>query len=222
MDTKLDMINLKREIAHQRLRDAIVFGRLKPGEKVVQEMVAEMLQIGRTPLREALRQLETEGYLEVVPNKGAVVRKLSVQEVEECYEVLASLEGYAVKRATRLLDSSAFEEFRAIEKRMMIAAKARDYDKCLEENALFHRYFHEVVQNSLLSKQIENLRGQTYRYRAFAVSISDNVKENLAEHRRILEAVAAGNAEKACKAMQQHVLNAGSRLKAFFLRYPWV
>ena len=222
MDTKLDMINLKREIAYQRLRDAILFGRLKPGEKVVQEMVAEMLHIGRTPLREALRQLETEGYLEVVPNKGAVVKKLSVQEVEECYEVLALLEGYAVKRATRLLDSSAFEEFRAIEKRMMIAAKARDYDKSLEENALFHRYFHEVVQNSLLSKQIENLRRQTYRYRAFAVSVSDNVKENLAEHRRILDAVAGGNAEKACKAMQQHVLNAGSRLKAFFLRHPWV
>lgn len=216
------MADLKREVAYQRLRDAIVFGRLKPGEKVVQEMVAEMLHIGRTPLREALRQLETEGYLEVVPNKGAVVKKLSVQEVEECYEVLALLEGYAVKRATRLLDSSAFEEFRAIEKRMMIAAKARDYDKSLEENALFHRYFHEVVQNSLLSKQIENLRRQTYRYRAFAVSVSDNVKENLAEHRRILDAVAGGNAEKACKAMQQHVLNAGSRLKAFFLRHPWV
>ncbi len=216
------MADLKREVAYRRLRDAIVYGQLKPGEKVVQEMVAEMLHVGRTPLREALRQLETEGYLEVVPNKGAVVRKLTVQEVEECYEVLALLEGYSVERATRLLESSAFEEFRAIEKRMMIAAKAKDYNKCMDENALFHRYFHQVVQNALLSKQIEDLRRQTYRYRAFAVSVSDNVKENIAEHRRIVKAVAAGNAQEAGKAMQQHILNAGSRLKDFFLRHPWV
>ena len=216
------MSNLKREIAYQRLSDAIVLGQLKPGEKVTQEMVAEMLQIGRTPLREALRQLETEGRVEVVPNKGAFVRKLTVQEVEQCYEVLSVLEGYAVKRATRLLDSSAFKEFQAIEKRMMVAAKARDFDKCLEENALFHRCFHQVVQNALLSKQIEDLRRQTYRYRTFVVSISDNVEKFVAEHRNVVKAVATGNAERAGKAMQQHVLNAGSRLKDFLLRYPWV
>ena len=219
--TNPNMGSLKREQAYQCLRDAITFGRLKPGEKVIEETVSEMFGLGRTPLREALRQLEKEGFIDVFPNRGAVVRKISVEDLAQVYAVLAILEGYAVESAVGSMNPSVINELKRIEKELTRAAREKDFKKWLDHNALFHGIFQQVSGNTVLSESILNLRRRTYRYRALALSIPGHVEEYLADHRRILEAASEGKEEKASKAMRRHVQGAGRILVNFLRENPW-
>lgn len=212
---------LKREKAYQRLRDAITFGELKPGEKVGEEATSDKFDLGRTPLREALRQLEMEGYVEVVPHKGAVVRKISAGELQNVYELLAVLEAYAVESATGSLTPPAIKQVEKIDKELIRMARLRDYSRWLEKNGLFHRFFLETSANPLLTTEIDNLRMRTYRFRGLGLSIPGLFEENLADHRKILDAVVQGKAEKAGKAMRRHVQRAGSALVNFLRENPW-
>lgn len=212
---------LKRETAYRRLRDAITFGELKPGEKVGEETTGEKFHLGRTPLREALRQLEMEGYVEVVPHKGAVVRRISAGELEKVYELLAVLEGCAVESATRSLTGSAMKRLVKIERELVSIARLRDHAGWLDKNALFHRFFQEVSENPFLKSEIDNLRSRTYRFRALGLSVSGHFGEFLADHRKILEAVGEGKSEKAGKAMRRHVRRAGRSLVKFVKENPW-
>ena len=216
------MAHLKREQAYQCLRDAITFGQLKPGEKVIEKVLTEMFHLGRTPLREALRQLETEGYIEVFPNRGAVVRKISIKQLEQVYDLLAVLEGYAVEASVMSIDPSGVKKLRGIEKELVTAARAENYAKWLDKNALFHSYFQEALGNKLLSDHINNLRRTTYRYRALSISIPGHMEEYLADHRKVLDAVVEGKAEKAGKAMRAHVERAKNILVKFLNENPWV
>ncbi len=88
------MTKSKREHAYHQIRNAITYGELKPGERLIENKLCEIFKLGRTPLREALSQLQIEGYLDFVPNKGLTVSRMSIQNVKEIYDVIAVLEGY--------------------------------------------------------------------------------------------------------------------------------
>src|SRR5512136_2381908 len=107
-----------REKILETIRDAIMSGGLKPGEKVAEPELAERFGISRTPIREAFRQLESEGYLHVVPRKGAVVATFSQRDVEEFYAIKSILEGYAARRACEKLTPREIEKLQAINDRL--------------------------------------------------------------------------------------------------------
>jgi DNA-binding GntR family transcriptional regulator len=216
------MSSLKRERAYQCLRDAITFGTFKPGERVIEKTVCEMFILGRTPLREALRQLELEGYVEVLPNRGAVVRKVSAEDLEQVYDVLAVLEGHAVESAAGSMDRSVIKELKGIEEELIGAAREKDFKKWLDHNVRFHQVFQRVSGNTVLSAGIGDLRKRTYRYRALALSIHGHVEEYLSDHRKILEAAMEGKAVRAGQAMRRHVQRAGMVLVNFLRENPWV
>jgi DNA-binding GntR family transcriptional regulator len=216
------MKSLKREQAYKQIRDAISFGELKPGEKVGEEATSDKFHLGRTPLREALRQLESEGYVEVVPYKGAVVRKISPRELEQVYELLGVIEGYAVEKATASMTHTAIKQLEKIQAEMVRAAKNADYTLWLDKNALFHQHFQKASVNELLSAEIDNLRRRAYRYRVLAVSIHGHVEEYLDHHLKILEAVIEKEAEQAAHAMRSHLLAAGRNLIKFVKDNPWL
>jgi len=222
MKIKQKMSSLKREQAYQCVRDAITFGKLKPGEKMLEKSVGETYHLGRTPLREALRQLEMEGFIDALPNRGAFVRKISVEDVECVYGVLAVLEGYAVENAMASANPSLIKELKELEKRLIQDAKRKDFRKWLDDNARFHELFQGVTGNTVLSENVSNLRRRTYRYRALLLSISGHIEEYLADHRKIVDAVTEGKAEKAGKAMRRHVQRAGVILGDFLRDNPWV
>jgi len=216
------MGNLKREQAYQCLRDAITFGKFKPGERVVEKDISEMFHLGRTPLREALRQLQMEGFIDVLPNRGAFVRKVSAEDLEQVYDVLAVLEGHAVESSVASMDPAAIRELKGIEKAMASAAKEREFKEWLDHNSRFHAIFQQVTGNAVLSGSIGNLRRQTYRYRGLALSIPGHIDEYLSDHKKILEAAEQGKAERAGKAMRRHVQRAGAVLISFLRDNPWV
>lgn len=222
MKIKQKTSSLKREQAYQCVRDAITFGKLKPGEKVLEKSAGETFHLGRTPLREALRQLEMEGFIDALPNKGAFVRKISVEDLKSVYDVLSVLEGYAVETATASASPSLIKELKGVERKLIGDAKRKDLKKWLDDNAQFHELFQRVTGNNVLSENVSNLRRRTYRYRALLLSISGHIEGYLSDHRKIVEAVTEGKAEKAGKAMRRHVQRAGATLGDFLRENPWV
>ena len=96
----------QRDIAYQQIRDAITFGDLKPGERPIAEKICQEFGVGRTPLREALRQLQMENYVDLTPGRGASISKISIKDVEEIYDLVGLLEGFAAEIAAEKISAS--------------------------------------------------------------------------------------------------------------------
>ena len=179
-------MELKRERAYEKIRDAITYGELKPGERVVEQAISEKFDLGRTPIRKALRRLQAEGYVEVSPNKGAVIRKVSINELENTFDILAVLESYAVELATVSITEKREKKLRNITKYFKEAIKANNYRKWFQYNAQFHEYLWERSGNPILSAEINQLRSRTYRSRAMIPTLIGNADKYIKEHENIL------------------------------------
>jgi DNA-binding GntR family transcriptional regulator len=216
------MERLKREQAYQKLRDAITFGDLKPGERLVESGICEKFELSRTPLREALRQLQTEGYIDVSPNKGAVIRKITVEELEAVYDVLAQLEGYAVEMATGALTPNDIKTLKGLLSQLNKASKSKDFDQWFALNASFHGYFQNFSGNPILKEEIGRLRNRIYRYRSLAFTLAVSIIGVLSDHEKIYQAVADRKPAKAREAMQKHILNTKEILAEFLRENSWI
>src|SRR5512146_1701899 len=130
-----------RERILETIRDAIISGALKPGEKVAEPELAERFGISRTPIREAFRQLESEGYLTVIPRKGAVVVSFSERDVDEFYAIKSILEGYAARRACEKLTPREIEKLQAINDKLRQLAAEGDVKHFFKVHNSFHELF---------------------------------------------------------------------------------
>ncbi len=209
------MTTSKTEEAYERLRSAITYGELKPGEPLVADKICRMLHVGRTPLREALRQLRMEGYVDIVPNKGAVVTSYSQEDVSAIYDVIRVLEPHAVALATRNLSLATKKELRELQREIRALAARREYRSWLEKNDRFHERLLEESGNAHLKKTIDALRDKIYRYRYIAIKLPGHLDECVRDHERILKAVMAGDAALAGRAMEQHVRHSQDVLMEF-------
>src|SRR6056297_685968 len=139
-----------REKILETIREAILKGNLKPGEKVAEPELAERFGISRTPIREAFRQLESEGYLQVIPRKGAVVASLSERDVEEFYAVKTILEGFAARLAAEKMTSKDIERMEAINSRLEQLAQQGDVKTFFKVHNEFHQLFIRAAENEKL------------------------------------------------------------------------
>jgi DNA-binding GntR family transcriptional regulator len=211
---------LQGEKAYYKIRDAITYGELKPGERLVEERICKDFDIGRTPLREAIRQLQAEGYLNITPNKGSIVSKLSIKEVEEIHNLVAFLEGYATETATKYIGRKEKEELRLIMNEARKAGLRNDYRKWLEKNALFHDYFVKMSGNIHLLNIVKGLRNRIYRYRLISVKIPGCIEEYIRWHDKIMRFVIDEAPNQAGRAMRAHVLYVKDALVEFLSKYP--
>jgi DNA-binding GntR family transcriptional regulator len=198
----------ERERAYQKIREAITYGQLKPGERLVEINLCELFKIGRTPIREALRQLQMEGYIEVLPNKGAVVKKVTVEELEWVYCVLSAVEAYAAELSTKKATESEMRVLLDIHEGLNKAMEEENYEAWFNGNNLFHDYIHRFSGNPILSDEITRLRNRCYRNRRFTISLQQTILSYINEHKLILDAMIQGDSEKAAVAMRAHLDNA--------------
>jgi DNA-binding GntR family transcriptional regulator len=210
----------RREETYKKIQTAITNGTLTPGERLVEKRICDEFKVGRTPLREGLRQLEAEGYVDVFPNKGAVVRKMSLKEVGDIYDIVALLEGYATEIATKCITPEDKKNLRNIQNACKEAGRSKDYRKWLEKNALFHGYFPRLSGKTYLCNQIDSLRSKNYRYRLIALSIPGPIEKHIKAHEEILDSVFKMNAKKAGNAMRRHVLYVRKMLIDLLKQYP--
>ena len=177
-----------REKILETIREAILKGTLKPGEKVAEPELAERFGISRTPIREAFRQLESEGYLTVIPRKGAVVAALSEQDVQEFYAIKSILEGYAAELAAAKLSDKEIDKLEAINERLKVLAKEGDVKAFFRVHNEFHELFLKAAGNSKLYELIQQLGMKFNRLRMASLSVEGRMAISVAEHDKLLEA----------------------------------
>lgn len=186
-----------REKILEEIREAILKGTFKPGEKVPEPELAERFGISRTPIREAFRQLESEGYLTVVPRKGAVVTALSERDVEEFYSIKSILEGYAARIAAERLSDKDIERLISINDRLRQLAKEGDVKTFFRIHNEFHDLFIRAAGNDKLAELIGQLVLKFNRLRLTSLSLPGRMEISVQEHEKIIEAFRAKNGEQA-------------------------
>jgi DNA-binding GntR family transcriptional regulator len=186
-----------REKILETIREAILRGALKPGEKVAEPELAERFGISRTPIREAFRQLESEGYLTVIPRKGAVVTALSERDVEEFYAIKSILEGYAARMAAVNLSSKDIDRLEAINHRLEQLARDGDVKTFFRVHNEFHELFIRAAGNEKLLELIGQLLMKFNRLRMASLSLPGRMEISVNEHKKILEAFKSNDGEKA-------------------------
>lgn len=186
-----------RERILETIRESILRGTLKPGEKVAEPELAERFGISRTPIREAFRQLESEGYLTVIPRKGAVVTSLSERDVEEFYTIKSILEGYAARVAAVKLSEKDIERLESINDRLEKLAREGDIKTFFRVHNEFHELFIRAAGNEKLAELIGQLMMKFNRLRMASLSLPGRMEISVKEHRKILEAFRKQDGEKA-------------------------
>jgi DNA-binding GntR family transcriptional regulator len=193
------------EGVYNRIKELIILGEFSPGEKLSEIELAQAMKVSRTPIREAFRQLERAGYITFVSNKGAYVSKLAPEEIEEIYNVVSLLEGYAAELAAKAASSSQVRHLKKLQKELSICASRKKYREYIEKNTVFHRYITELTGNRTLVKTINDLRHRVYRYRFISITIPGFLKRYASDHEKIIDAIQKRDSPRARRCMIQHV-----------------
>jgi len=194
-----------QEIVADALREAIFTGRLRGGERLRQDRIASELGVSRMPVREALRQLESEGLVVFRPHRGVSVAELSVQELREIYEIRIALETLATELAVPRLTGRGFTALAAVLAQMDRAGSA---GRWIELNRAFHGTLYRASGRSRLVSLIESLRGNAERYLRIYISWPERRAQAQTEHRQILRACRRRNVAEAKKALRQNLNSA--------------
>jgi DNA-binding GntR family transcriptional regulator len=207
------------------IRERIMSGQIPIGGPPRQAELATELGVSRTPVREALRQLHTSGLIEVVPNRGAVVRVPSPWEVRDASEVRAELEGLACERAAGRINDTELKELRAANQAMRdevaepsIEGEPGAEPPTVKFNDAFHMTIHRVADNQWLARAIDEIN-QAFRRNVSWLVLAGNQRqrgENVAQHDRIVDALEAGDAATARAEMSAHVKKAGDQLARWY------
>ena len=193
-----------RDVVFQTLRQAILRGRLQPGERLMEIHLAQKLGVSRTPVREAIRMLELEGLVSMVPRRGAIVAEITVSDLEDVLEVREALEELAVKKACQNMNEEQLEKLKQAAKR---------FSDCLEEDLLasaqadvdFHEIICEATKNKRLVQILNNIREQIYRYRLENLKDRSTHANLVEEHAAICCALEERSEEKASEAVRIHI-----------------
>lgn len=183
---------LREQIASS-LRESIIRGDLSPGQKVSEPDLAGRLGISRTPIREAFRQLESEGFLTVSPRRGAVVSTMSSQEIEDFYEVKSLLEGYAARKAAPLATEKDIERLRKLNGQLAELARKEDIERYFKKNQEFHLGFISICPNRKIPEIWSNLTRLFIRYRMESLAAPGRLADSIDQHREIISALESGD-----------------------------
>jgi len=197
-------MSLQREV-YNSLKEAIIYGELSPGEKLSEIELAKKMKVSRTPIREAFRQLQMEGYISVEPNKGAFVSKLPSEEIGEIYDIISLLEGYAAQLAAQKMSTADLDKLRKLQKNLIAFASQKKFREYIEENTEFHHFITRSTGNKTLAKTILNLRARIYRYRLTSITIPGYLKKYVSDHEKIVHAIAKKDSVRAREYMEDHV-----------------
>jgi len=209
-----------REYIYNKIREDIIYGRLRPGERLLESELTRNYQVSRTPVREAIRQLQSEGFVNVISNRGATVTKLSIQEVDEIYGIRAILEAYAVRLAVEKITKNDLNNLLKIQKKLEENASIKDYEGYIENNIKFHFFFPEISGNKNLLRTIQDLRRCVYRYQYITLTIPGSFDPWLKGHRKIIDALIKKDAELAAKNMENHLEDIRRVSIDFFKKFP--
>ncbi|MDX1425090.1 MAG: GntR family transcriptional regulator [Kiloniellales bacterium] len=189
----------------ERIREAIIFGRLRPRERLVEEELSERFNVSRHTIRSALVSLEQIGLVTRRPNRGVVVRDLSVQEVEELYEMRAILQAEAARRIPLPAPAALIEELERIHGEFSRCVDRMDLKQTAALNNVFHETIFAACNNRYLAETIENYWIRTTAIRCYAIGDPNMLQQSRNEHRAIIDALARGDRKALIRHCVDHI-----------------
>jgi DNA-binding GntR family transcriptional regulator len=195
------------------LREAILKGILKPGEKLTEQRLCDDFHLSRTPVREALKQLGIEGLVETAPNRGATVIGISKRDIEDMFEMRAAYEIQAARWAAERMSPAQLDMLEETFEFMEFYTAKGAVGKTIDLNSKFHQIIYDASQNRIMQKILTSYQTyikQSFRTRQYSV---DELPLMLEEHRAIFSALRAGDAMAAEASMREHM--ASLRMRAF-------
>ena len=198
---RLDSYKPLRELVCEHIREAIINGVFAPGERLMEIQMADEMGVSRTPVREAIRKLEMEGFVVMIPRRGTYVSNMSIRDINDVYEIRISLDTLAAGLAAeRISDEELVKVGNAIEE--------NDMAKVVEADIEFHDVLYKASRNERLRNIINNLREQITVIRGVSMRYPGRLKDTQEEHRRLVESIAARNVEKSQEAARINLENA--------------
>jgi DNA-binding GntR family transcriptional regulator len=192
------------ELAYQHLLEQITVGKLSPFEKLDERTISGTLKLSRTPVREALRKLEANGYVTISPRKGCFVRRHSPREIDDMYRIMAKLEGLAVELAAPKIGETELEELETIAQKITLAYQNNAFGDEWRENQRFHFLLAHLSGNAALEDLIQQSRKKINLYRYFEL-IAQRANEYIHDHWDIIEALREKDYSVAAQRMESHV-----------------
>jgi DNA-binding GntR family transcriptional regulator len=188
-----------------RLRDQIYKNELQPGSAIDEMALCERFGISRTPLREALKVLDSEGLVELIPRKGSYVRSMDVDELNELFPVMAVLEGLCAREAVVNCTQPALDQLLTMHQKLEEYAAEGNIDAYYEQNFVFHQAIQDLSGNKWLQRVIGDLRKVLRLARHMQLTIPGRLEASLEEHRRIIDAIKSHDPDMADQTMQNHL-----------------
>lgn len=200
--------------AYQRLKEAIVLGYFKPGERLVERELVKKMNVSRTPIREALKALEKERLVQIIPYRGVFVRSFGMEEAEEIYQVRLRLEPLAARLAARNRTQDDVEALRGIVRASWEALQSGQHKALVFLNQEFHGRIARCSGNTTLEQMLETLRTPVDILRLqFWILDEERRRQSVAEHEAIANAIADQDEDKAEQTCAVHMENAWSAVR---------
>ncbi len=204
----------KKDLAYEEIKRLILDGKLSGDMPISENVLANMLGISRTPVRDALRRLEMDGFVRVIPNQGVVIREVSISEVKEIYDMRIALEEFVVRELADGLSDEDFRNLEAILKKQEEVCEKRDAVAFHEEDRKFHDYLMRAYGNAMITNFIARLRDRIEGINVNMLKTPGNMQLFYGEHKRIFEALRKKSGEEAAKEMDEHLKGGKTRLIA--------
>ena len=196
-----------RDVVFNTLRQAILTGEMEPGERLMEIQLANKLGVSRTPIREAIRKLELEGLVIMIPRKGAEVAHITVKDMRDVLEVRSALEELAATLACKNVTPEHIDELKTANRVFEAAIVSKDVVAIVNADVAFHNSIYSMTDNQRLIQLINSLSEQMYRYRLEYVKDARIHSILISEHNDIIRQLADKDVEKAKIIVRQHVNN---------------
>ncbi len=202
-----DKYSLRGRVFH-RLREDILSGKYKEGDELKEVAIGEELGVSRTPVREAFRQLELEGLIQIIPNKGAYVTGITEKDVKDIYMIRSLLEGLCARWACEHITREQMEEMEENIYLSKFHAQKGHLEQLAELDNRFHEILYEACNSKLLEHQLRDFHEYVLRVRKKTLSNANRGPKSNQEHEQLMEAIKAGDADKAERLANMHIINA--------------
>jgi DNA-binding GntR family transcriptional regulator len=190
-----------------QLRDLIVEGEIEPGARISERLLCERFGVSRTPLREVLKVLASEGLVDLLPNRGARVARLDDKDVGDMFEVMAALEALSGRLACARISEPALADIRALHYRMIAHYLRRQLPEYFRLNQAIHEAIVDAAENPVLKATYLGLSGRIRRARYLANMSDERWAAAVAEHEKILTALSERDGEKLARILDTHLKN---------------
>lgn len=196
-----------RDVVFNTLRQAILKGELKPGERLMEIALAERLGVSRTPIREAMRKLELEGLVVMIPRRGAQVANITEKDLNDVLEVRIALENLSIEKACQYMTEEQMDELKAAALKFERSIAGQNPVRLAEADEAFHEIIYKASDNRRLKQVLNNLREQIYRYRVEYLKEEETRNLLIQEHQELYNAIQARDVKRAQEIAFCHIEN---------------